>query len=333
MADTTTTIADPGTVASKVLDALADVLKSSATQASQDAQALLLKRLATEGDVFPSRVPAPRNITEIGGYLNLLEQLNQQVMRTQALGAILGVAGPNPIAGSEPSAPILYDVTRQNDRPPGAAQPTYTTQFIVRNDFAAALDAALITIHAAGCTLPILSPVIALPLAGPAAPKPTDLLRYLGRTLDLAPASALTDPDADPLALARVQGGAPASEVVSRQLDAMATNAAAVVQQKWIAWKCDANACSETPATDRTYLQLTPILNKAGWYQTTPTTPTKVSMSGSWGRWVNISGLVANVTRYRDELALRYAAETIAASSLRDMQDYVWDGKDFIAPA
>lgn len=332
MADTTT-IADPGTVAGKVLDALADVLKSSSTSASQEAQALLLKRLATEGDVFPSRVPAPRNITEIGGYLNLLEQLNQQVMRTQALGAILGVAGPNPIAGSEPAGFILYDVTRANDRPAGAAQPTYTTQFSVRNDFAAALDAALTTIHAAGCSLPILMPPTALPLAGPMAPKPTDLLRYLGRTLDLAPAAALTDPDADPLALARLQGGAPAAEVVARQIDATAANAASVVKQKWIAWKCDANACAETAAADRFYLPLTPILNAAGWYQAAPTAPTKLSAPDSWGRWSNISGLVAHSSRYRDELALRYQPETIAASSLRDVQDYMWDGKDFVAPA
>ena len=54
--------------------------------------------LALQGDVIQSRIPAPRNITEIGGYLNLLQTLGQAEMRTQTLAGALGVAGPGEIA-------------------------------------------------------------------------------------------------------------------------------------------------------------------------------------------------------------------------------------------
>lgn len=36
---------------------------------------LIMKRIAEETDVKPSRIPAPLNITEVGGYFNLIEQV------------------------------------------------------------------------------------------------------------------------------------------------------------------------------------------------------------------------------------------------------------------
>jgi hypothetical protein len=80
---------------------------------------------------------------------------------------------------------------------------------------------------------------------------------------------------ADVLAIAHPDGVA-TLEVVARQLDATAPNAASVVQKKWAAWKCDAAVCTESTA-DRKYLSLTPILNAAGWYQKTPAAPQKLS--------------------------------------------------------
>ena len=32
-----------------------------------------------EGDVKPARIPAPLNITQIGGYINLMEQLKKEI--------------------------------------------------------------------------------------------------------------------------------------------------------------------------------------------------------------------------------------------------------------
>lgn len=36
---------------------------------------LILKRIAEETDVKPTRIPAPLNITEVGGYFNLISQV------------------------------------------------------------------------------------------------------------------------------------------------------------------------------------------------------------------------------------------------------------------
>ncbi len=56
----------------------------------------ILQRIAMESDIKPSRIPAPLNITEIGGYFNLLMQLNQQEMLRQTLASILGLPMQTP---------------------------------------------------------------------------------------------------------------------------------------------------------------------------------------------------------------------------------------------
>lgn len=50
---------------------------------------LILRRIATETDIRPARVPAPLNITEIGGYYNLLKK--EEKMRRQLLASVLGL--------------------------------------------------------------------------------------------------------------------------------------------------------------------------------------------------------------------------------------------------
>ncbi len=329
MADSPTL--DAQALAGKLTDALADILRTSTSPDALQAQSLLLRRLALEGDVFSSRMPPPKNITEVGGYLNLLETLGESDMREQALAAALGVAGPNPAAGFTPTAPVLFDALRANDRPPGPAQPTIPVQFTIRNDFAAAFDAMLKTIHDTGCTLPIFSAPRTLPPLNAAATLPADLLPFLGRTLDLMPTAALIDPDADALAVAH-EDGVPTLEVVARQLDATAPNAASVTAKSWSAFKCDANACAESKAS-RTYLKLTPLLNAAGWYQKQPATPAKLSAPGTWTRWTNITGLLAGLTKFGDEFSQRYSRGEFAATSLRDAVDWLWDGQVFKKPS
>lgn len=60
----------------------------------------ILKRIANESDVKPSRIPAPMNITEVGGYINLLRKLDKEQqqqnaaytrMLEQTLTSILGL--------------------------------------------------------------------------------------------------------------------------------------------------------------------------------------------------------------------------------------------------
>ena len=47
------------TAQDRALDALVSVIQLAASPAAQEAQPLLLRRLALSGDVIPSRVPAP----------------------------------------------------------------------------------------------------------------------------------------------------------------------------------------------------------------------------------------------------------------------------------
>ena len=50
----------------------------------------ILERIANESDVKPSRIPAPMNITEIGGYINLLRKLDkEQQQKNQAYTRML----------------------------------------------------------------------------------------------------------------------------------------------------------------------------------------------------------------------------------------------------
>jgi len=328
MAETETTGVE--TLATQIAGALSELLKSSTSPEILQAQQLLLQRLALQGDVFSSRIPPPLNITEVGGYINLLGKLNQTETRTQALAAALGVAGPNPMPGLLPTSGVLFDVQRTNDRPAGPSQASIPVQFRIRNDFAAAFDSALEAIHQAGCQLPILAGAASLPVFGGSATN-IDMLQHLGRTLMLMPTAALIDPDADALALARVDGTT-TLEVIARLVDPAAPNAASVATQSWIAWECDATTCSES-TDDREYLSLTPLLNAAGWYQPPITDPQSLSLSGNWARWTNTTGLIAGTSRYGDELAERFTAAQIAASSLRDRLDWRWDGDDFVAPA
>ena len=59
---------------------------------------MMLRRIAMESDIKPARIPAPLNITEIGGYINLLRKLNQDdVMLRQTLASILGLPMQTPI--------------------------------------------------------------------------------------------------------------------------------------------------------------------------------------------------------------------------------------------
>ncbi len=51
----------------------------------------LLERITNESDIKPSRIPAPRNITELGGYYNLLEKLRDKEMQKNLIASALGL--------------------------------------------------------------------------------------------------------------------------------------------------------------------------------------------------------------------------------------------------
>ncbi len=74
----------------------AKLLENETSEEVLEIKRQILRRIATESDIKSSRIPAPLNITEIGGYFNLLMQLNEQEMLRQTLVSILGLPAQTP---------------------------------------------------------------------------------------------------------------------------------------------------------------------------------------------------------------------------------------------
>jgi hypothetical protein len=318
----------PSTADERAVDALTKILESSISPEMTEAQQIILRRLALSGDLFPSRIPPPLNISQVGGYLNLVA--DDPVLSAQVLAAALGVAGPNPSPGFDPTLPPLYFTTRTNDRPTGVA-PATPVQLRVRNDFAGPLDAALASVHAVGAVLPVLATDAPLPPVNLGQAAPTDLLPYLGRTLRLVPSAGLVAPATDPLAVGK-RGGAGPQLVVARQLDPTAPDAGTITSDAWSLWTCDATTCTQGTVTG-VFLEVGPVLEAAGWHQATPlTAPVSTADDKGWNRYDNLTGLVAGQSTVGEELRLLYSLGQIAASSMRERQDWVWNGTAFAAP-
>lgn len=75
---------------------VAKLLEQETSEEMAEIRRLIYRRIATESDIKPSRIPAPLNITEIGGYFNLMMKLNQQEMLRQSLASILGLPMQSP---------------------------------------------------------------------------------------------------------------------------------------------------------------------------------------------------------------------------------------------
>lgn len=58
-----------------LISALANLLNAEASEEKQQYKNQILKRIAEDSVVKPTRIPAPQNITEVGGYYNLIEQI------------------------------------------------------------------------------------------------------------------------------------------------------------------------------------------------------------------------------------------------------------------
>jgi hypothetical protein len=322
MDGTTDTPVQPS--AGVAVDALLEVLDR--TVGSAQIQELLLQRLVTSGDVIPSRIPAPLNITEIGGYLNLLEGMAADDLRSQMLASILGVAGPLPASGL-PTAPILFFASTINHRPAGAAQSTIPLEIRIRSDLTAGLSGVFDQIAAKGAALPILGAPPGLPPLGDDVDDDM-LLAAIGRQIRIVPATALTDPDADPVAVARPDGGGDL-RVVARVIDDTAPEVGDVVAADWTAFTCDADACTESTASRR-YLEIEPLLAAAGWHHGVPSAPVSLGDQGRWDRFDNVTGLISGETTLGDELALLYTDSQLAASSVRTRLQDLWDGTRFV---
>jgi hypothetical protein len=323
---TTTSTLDPA-ITSQIVGALIAMIQANNSPDAAAAQSILLRRLALSGDVIGSRVPAPRNITEIGGYFNLLETFGESTMREQTLAGILGVAGPIPSLTSLQPQPLSM-VSMTNDRPTGAAQASLPLAVAVRSDFIAALQDTLKQLHVSNATMPFAGPTsLMLPAGGPNSTLPPDPLLYLGRVLMLAPSAALQAPGTDPLVIARKAGS-----VGDFDLWASAQPPGAVPPDNYEALQVIGTAAVNKVALNNASLvKLAPLLSSAGFYPGSPlpapTSPTDIA----WARLANTTGLVVGTTKLGDELALLYTPSAIAASAFAAALGYTWNGTKFAA--
>jgi hypothetical protein len=314
-----------------VMEALVELMRSGVRPDVLDAQRVLLHRLATQGDVFPARIPAPRNITEIGGYLNLLEHAGQLGIRSAAVASALGVAGPPAIGAAAAVSVGFMDIP--NDRPEGLAQASIPPQLRVRADFVMPLQSALATLHALGCHLPLRAPRAVLPLqvsGVPAnAPDPDQIMAVLGRMLEVYPGTVLVDPALDALAVAHPES--PAGEPM-RLVARESGGGALVAEASWVAMVASADAAVASAPAARRYLEVAPIVAQAGWYHPTPLVePASLSDRGTLVRLQNVTNLVAGETTLGAQLALLYPAALIARSTLAPFVTWIWTGSEFAA--
>ena len=58
-----------------LVQAITKLLENEASEELQHLKNDLLRRIVSETEVKPTRIPAPLNITEVGGYFNLISDL------------------------------------------------------------------------------------------------------------------------------------------------------------------------------------------------------------------------------------------------------------------
>lgn len=318
-----------------LMNALVELIRTGARPDLLEAQRLLLQRLAVQGDVFPARIPPPRNITEVGGYLNLLETAGHRDLRSSAIASALGIAGPSPSVEAMTAAVPVGFVDIPNDRPDSPAQLSIPPLLSIRADFHAPLTAALAAVRAAGCALPLRAPRATLPPsqpgASPAAPEDEVVMAVLGRSLEVFPGTVLVDPTADALALARLETpGTDPFRLVARVLD----GGTALPEQSWVAMRATANAVVNDPPALRRCLDVAPIMASAGWnHPLPPVLPTGLSQRGTRVLFRNVTGLVAGETTLGDELGLLHTSAAIARSALATFTGWTWGGSRFVAAA
>ncbi len=311
--------------------ALTDVIKGASTPEIQQAQALLLRRLAMQGDVIPSRIPAPRNITEIGGYFNLLTDLNEAAMRKDMLGAALGLAGADRLEGAlgGGSVPPMVLTRIANDRLPSPLGDAVPLSVGVRADLAAPLVATVANVRSWGGHLPLWSPPTALPApTGGTGPAP-DPLPYLGREVWVAPTTATVDPATDPIVLGRASTDLTAGYRIGIRV---ADGTAGAPKLDWVGLKWDAigNAFVETAIGATSLLPIDTALVATPFHAQ----PIAAAPTGrgdyTWARLVAPAGLLPGVSRLGDELALLWTADQVAESAYATHLDAIWDGTAFV---
>jgi hypothetical protein len=310
-------------------DALAEVIRASVSPEVQEAQVLLLRRLALEGSVFPTRIPAPKNITEIGGYLNLLELAGEKDMRTSAIASALGLASPAALSWDDSPPQLGFrPVTNNLGAVPAGGLPISVP---MRADLAVAwTEQVLPALRALGAVLPLWAPPMHLPdpiLGG----GPVDPLASLGRVVWVAPAAALRNPDTDVVTIGRADTDVADIVRVMVRVDPALPGSAGVVPLLWnaIVWDELANIAIVRAIGAAPLVPIEPLVALAGFTtQANPSVP-RSRNELSWGRLTNTTGLLAGVTTLGDELRLVWSRRAISRSVFANRLDEKWNGSTF----
>lgn len=305
-----------------------NLIAQATTGDALEAQNIILRRIALEGDVVPSRIQAPQNITQIGGYINLLTTLKETQMRSQVLASILGVAGPVNASDWITAKPAHSFRLLLNDRPAGPAQASIPVSVYIRSDFAFGLLHALKSLHDQGCMLPLLGTPNRLPTTVLDPLQAIDPMPYLGRWLILAAATALAQPATDALVLARNAGSTDLFQAAANSIN---TAGAPVTKANYDALQATASAVQTVSLTNAQLVWINPLLAAAGFYPASPLPQPASASDTAWARYTNTTGLVAGQTRLGDELAMLYTWSEIAASLFSNMTSFVWNGTQFAA--
>jgi hypothetical protein len=322
------TYVDPG-LTGQLVQSLITLVSNATSPDAIEAQNMILRRMALQGDVIGSRIPPPRNISEIGGYINLLSTLNENTMRQQTLAGILGVAGPAQPLGWISNSQPLSMVAVSNDRPPVAAQASFPLTTLVRSDFVSSVQTALKTLHSYGVTLPLTSPsVIQLPLGGTGATIPQPILFYIGRMLSIAPSAGLRNPAADPIAVL-----APTGTFTDYFLASQVLNVAVFVTppSDLQAVQCTPTLSTVVQLSQVEFVPIGPVMAAAGYYSASPFPVPTSTVQTAWSTFTNTTGLVSGVTKLGDELNLLYRQDLIAGSAFAAMLNWTWNGTAFAA--
>ena len=277
---------------------LLEILRQEVSPEAVRAKNMLLRRMATENQIAPSRIPQPMNITEIGGYLNLLEKLGHTDLQYGTLASILG----QPHKGSESEfydvAPVTFFSQFTTDRPDCKGVAEIPLTFAMRNDFAASFASVMSSLKKAKASLPLMSPLPQLPALG-TIPSEGMALYLIGRIIEIAPSTVRVDPKTDPIV---VTGD---GLYVRGDFDKI----------KLKALKNDGS----TVNVDGRFALLNTLMAQAGWYQSEKL-PTV---------FINVTGLTQGRTTYGDELSRLYTGAQITASGVRELIPRIWNGNGF----
>lgn len=83
-------------VQNQMVGALLKIIEQETSPEMQQLKLQIIRKIALQNYVVPSRIQAPKNITQIGGYINLMRKLGYDDMTKQMLASVLGLPMQHP---------------------------------------------------------------------------------------------------------------------------------------------------------------------------------------------------------------------------------------------